>query len=92
MTKLWKNTGVEYEITYPPPPEPPPPAPDPEVPSPPGDGVETEDSPHGDEPVDRSPSITLLNCTTADGYPGVRLYVNSVPQSDCMRTHSEGVY
>ena len=90
MTKLWKNTGVEYEITYPPPPEPPPPAPDPDSPSPPGDNVYS-DSPSGDKPVDGIKDIQLVSCTTADGKKGVRLYWDGNPASECFELEYQGM-
>ena len=90
MTKLYKNTGVEYEITYPPPPEPPPPAPDPDSPSPPGDNVDS-DSPSGGEPVDRNEDITFVSCTTSDGYKGVRMYIGGNPSGSCMKLDYQGM-
>ena len=59
MTKLYKNTGIEYEIEYPPPPEPPPPAPDPEVAAPPGEKVDG-DGPKGKRETDREVGIWFL--------------------------------
>ena len=88
MTKLYKNTGIEYEITYPPPPEPPPPAPDPEVAAPPGDNVDS-DSPSGNEPVDKSERVTYTRCVVIDDegdrWPGIQKRVGGAPAGPCMK-------
>ena len=91
MTRLYKTTGIEYEIEYPPPPEPPPPAPDPEVPKPPGNKVDSGDSPDGDKPVDKRSDVTLHSCTTPDGFKGVRIYVNGTPSGPCQKLDYQGL-
>ena len=88
MTKLYKNTGIEYEIEYPPPPEPPPPAPDPDSPSPPGDNVDS-DSPSGDEPVDKSTNYSFKTCWIREGeylFRGTRIYANGTPIGPCVKS------
>ena len=89
MTRLFRNTGIEYEITYPPPPPPPPPPPDPEVAAPPGDNVKTEDSPCGSEPVERwKDGIEYRRCWVRDGedlLPGLMKYVYGTPVGSCKK-------
>lgn len=91
MTKLYKTTGIEYEIEYPPPPEPPPPAPDPQTPQPPGNYVARASSPKSDKPVDRNSSVTFVSCTTSDGSKGVRMFVDGNPASSCQKLDYQGM-
>lgn len=93
MTKLYKTTGIEYEIEYPPPPEPPPPPPDPEVSSPPSDTkVETEDSPNsGGTGTESDGQIRLVSCVTTDGYKGIRMFVGSNPVGECTKVDYQGL-
>jgi len=91
MTKLYKNTGIEYIIEYEPPPEPDPPPPDDNTPAPPGNDVnEDTSSPDSDGGVETEGNITFLNCTTSTGLKGVRKYIDGRPVSGCMPLQNQG--